>query len=808
VAVVSHDSSWAPGATDSRRSFPSLLPAGPAQRRLALIIVLVSAVVFLAVVPFAKTPLPPIWAFIPVYESALVVNDLITAILLFSQFSFLRSASLLVLALGYLFTTLITISHGLTFPGLFSPAGWLGAGPQSTAWLYMFWHGGFPLFVIGYAALKTGRRTGPRRIAVPGGVAIVLGLVAGFTLLATTGQAFLPAIMEGNRYTPTMSIVVTATWTLSLLALGTLWRRRPHAVLDLWLMVAMSAWVFDIALSAVLNAGRFDLGFYAGRIYGLGAASVVLTVLLVENGKLYARLIETHENRQRQSLEREEHQLRRVTAIVDSSDDAIIGQDLEGVITSWNPAAERMYGYAADEAVGHPVTLIVPPERLLEEEEVLARLRRGERLDHFETVRRTRDGRLLDVILTISPLRDVNGRVFGAFKIARDVTERKQTQEALRVSEATALAFIASAAEGILIIDEAGRVIVANSQIEKMFGYEQRELIGRPMEILLPAQLHERHRTHRAEYAAAPRVRPMGRGLDLAGRRRDGSEFPLEISLSYVRTPHGVRVMAFVTDITERLARERNVRRSDKLALLGTLSAGIAHELNNPLGIIKSRIELMLLEAEEDALPSTVREDLGVIHHHVERVIRLVHGLLSYARPSERERHPMDLNRVVDETMLLAQKQLGKEGVRITTTLDRSLPFIVGEQNALEQVLLNLVANAQQAIDGAGEIRIVTRASTRPGWVELVVTDTGPGIPAEYLSRIFDPYFTTKATGTGLGLSIISRIVDEHGGTITVHSIPGEGAEFVLGFPAESSRPGEAAVPHVSSERPPRRGRK
>jgi signal transduction histidine kinase len=147
----------------------------------------------------------------------------------------------------------------------------------------------------------------------------------------------------------------------------------------------------------------------------------------------------------------------------------------------------------------------------------------------------------------------------------------------------------------------------------------------------------------------------------------------------------------------------------------------------------------------------------------------------------------MDLNRVVDETMLLVQKQLSQGGVRITTSLDRSLPSIVGEQNALEQVLLNLIKNAEQAISGDGEIRIVTRAAVRPGWVELIVADTGPGIPAEYLSRIFDPYFTTKATGTGLGLSIISRIVDEHGGTIEVYSRPGQGAEFVLGFPCGPS---------------------
>jgi signal transduction histidine kinase len=283
----------------------STLPAGRAERRRALAVVLVSAAVFAFVVPFAKAPLSPVWAFIPVYQSALVVNDLITAILLFGQFAILRSRALLVLAGGYLFTALMAAAHALTFPGLFSPNGLLGAGPQTTAWLYMFWHGGFPLLAGAYALLKDegpgttqpGRHPG---VAVLSAGAVVLGAVCGLTFLATREQTALPAIMQGNRYTPAMITVVSSVWTLSLLALGMLWRRRPHSVLDVWLMVVMSAWLFDIALSAVLNAGRFDLGFYAGRIYGLLAASFVLLVLLIEHGVLYARLAEAHDSERRE----------------------------------------------------------------------------------------------------------------------------------------------------------------------------------------------------------------------------------------------------------------------------------------------------------------------------------------------------------------------------------------------------------------------------------------------------------------------------------------------------------------------------
>src|ERR1700704_6531717 len=292
----------ASGLTDERRVFLSTLPAERGERRLALAAVLASVAVFLAAAPFAKLSLTQIGAFIPIYESALVINDLITAVLLFGQFGILRSRAVLVLACGYLLTAFMAVAHALTFPGLFSATGLLGAGPQSTAWLYMLWHGGFPLFVIAYALLKggahdvpatSGRERAATGMAVGSSVAAVLVAVCGFALLATAGQDALPPIMQGNHYTPAMIAVVSSVWALSLLALVVLWRRRPHSVLDLWLMVVMCAWIFDIALSAVLNAGRFDLGFYAGRIYGLLAASFVLLVLLLENGKLYARLVQS-----------------------------------------------------------------------------------------------------------------------------------------------------------------------------------------------------------------------------------------------------------------------------------------------------------------------------------------------------------------------------------------------------------------------------------------------------------------------------------------------------------------------------------
>src|SRR5688572_19347015 len=284
------------GFADETRIFLSTLPASDRERRLALHVVLGFVAVFAAFSPFATMPLGEVWAFIPIYEAALVIINVITAGLLYGQFSFLGSRALLVLASGYLFTAFITIAHALTFPGLFAPGGLLGAGPQSTAWLYMLWHGGFPLFVIAYALLKE-ETVDPlvvhnrSRAVILGSAAAVLALVCGLTLLATEGHDHLPALMVGHGYGPSMTGVVSGVEILSLIALVVLWRRGgPPTVLDVWLMVVMSVWLLDVTLSATINAGRFDVGFYAGRIYGLLAATFVLMVLLIEASMLYARL--------------------------------------------------------------------------------------------------------------------------------------------------------------------------------------------------------------------------------------------------------------------------------------------------------------------------------------------------------------------------------------------------------------------------------------------------------------------------------------------------------------------------------------
>ena len=295
------------------RIFLSTLRASASDWRQAGASIAAALLIFAVLAPVARTPFTPVWAFIPSYQSALIVSDLITSILLVAQFTILGDRSLLAVGLGYLFTAMMAIVHALSFPGLFAASGVLGGDQQTTAWLYMGWHAGFPLAVSAYALLSGGKRVAPlphgtRRAWIAAGTALTAGAVYGLMLLTTAGHALLPAIMTGNHYTDAMLGTVGTIWGLSLAAFLILMWRRPHSVLDLWLMVVMVAWLCDVGLSAVLNGGRFDLGFYAGRIFGLFAASFVLLVLLLETIALYGRLANSFEQ-ERQERDRRLNEL-------------------------------------------------------------------------------------------------------------------------------------------------------------------------------------------------------------------------------------------------------------------------------------------------------------------------------------------------------------------------------------------------------------------------------------------------------------------------------------------------------------------
>ena len=345
--------------------------------------------------------------------------------------------------------------------------------------------------------------------------------------------------------------------------------------------------------------------------------------------------------------------------------------------------------------------------------------------------------------------------------------------------------------EGLVGLDRDGRITAWNPTMERWCGIPEAELTGRVLFDVNPNFKRER--------VAEPLQRLLRGEIEelklesVEHETLSGRAVVWNVSGSLVR--QGARpagAVLLIEDITARRGLEKAAQQSEKLAALGTLAAGLAHELNNPIGIISTRAELVLADAETRDLPEDVTEDLRVIHRHAQRVARIAQGLLSFARSSSGQAGRIDLNHVVEETLLLVEKMLVKDGARILRALAPDLPPIWGDANALQQVVMNLLTNARDAVKGGGEIWIETSAARESsGDVQLVVRDTGAGIPPEVLPKIFDPFFTTKAEGTGLGLSISYGIVRDHQGTVDVQSKPGEGTTFVLTF--RSARPGDLA---------------
>jgi len=462
----------------------------------------------------------------------------------------------------------------------------------------------------------------------------------------------------------------------------------------------------------------------------------------------------------------------------------------DGTLTFVSDAYCRYFGKTREELIGRsflPFVLEADRERLLAHVASLGPSKPVGILEHRVT---GGAGEPRWHLRVDQALLDAKAGVAEVESVARDITDQRRAMVELRKRDATVQAFFESAAEGIAGVDRDGRIVLANPRLEAMFGYDRDELLGQSVELLVPDRSRQLHTRHRADYFARPRTRPMGLGVSLSGRPKDGAEFPIEVSLSFIPDEDGGVGMAFVTDISERVAQERQARHVEKLAALGSLAAGIAHEINNPIGIILSRIELMLMDVGDQESSGQAVADLEALHRQATRLGRIAQGLLSFGRQHQRERQPVDLTEVVEDTLLLTGKQLGRDGIRVVTDLDQGLPRVWGDATALEQVLMNLLLNARDAMSTGGTLRIQTRpAPDQPGAVRLSVADTGAGMAPEVLARIAEPFFTTKPSGTGLGLSVSYTIIREHGGTVHAESEPGRGTTFTITFPVMSEPP-------------------
>jgi PAS domain S-box-containing protein len=374
--------------------------------------------------------------------------------------------------------------------------------------------------------------------------------------------------------------------------------------------------------------------------------------------------------------------------------------------------------------------------------------------------------------------------------VSIDATERKQAEERTRL-------VVEAAPSAIVMVDSQGTIVLVNAQTEITFGYPREELLGKPVEMLIPARFSAGHPVLRSGYSRAPTARPMGAGRELTGRRKDGTEVPVEVGLNPIRTADTEFVLASVVDITERKRAELEAaqQRSElthlsRVASLGQLSGSLAHELNQPLGTILSNAQAALRMLSADAPDfQELRETLTDIVAEDRRagdVIRRLRGLL---KRGEIRLLPLDVNELIGEVIHLLRSDLIARGVSVRTALANGLAWIDGDSVELQQVLLNLILNAGESMAElpAGDRILTIFTGTADGKVRVSLEDRGCGLPGESAARIFEPFFTTKSQGLGLGLSICRSIVAAHRGRLWAEPNPGRGTTFHMEFLSNES---------------------
>ena len=468
-----------------------------------------------------------------------------------------------------------------------------------------------------------------------------------------------------------------------------------------------------------------------------------------------------------------------------------------------NEAAARHARRAREELIGRRMEEMYPG---IEKTEVFGLLRRcmteraPQRLVNLFTYP---DGRKAWFDLRISPVPR------GILILSLDITDQKAIEEALKEAEMRTRALLEAAPDGILVVDSDARILVVNSEAEKMFGYRREELLGQRIERLVPERLLQRHELHSSEYGRDPKRRAMGTGMDIGARRRDGTEFPAEVSLSPVPMPGRIVTIAIVRDITarkeaeaERKNLESQLQQAQKMEAIGRLAGGVAHDFNNLLTAITGYSSLILSRLSGS---DPMRGEIEEIYRAGERAAGLTRQLLTLSRKDPAP-HPrlLDLNELLSQALKLLRRVIG-EDVEVVTDFSQDLGRVTADPGQIEQVVMNLAVNARDAMPDGGRLTLRTENveldeayttrhfEVRHGrYVLLSVSDTGCGMAPDVMRRIFEPFFTTKPVGkgTGLGLSIIYGIVKQLAGHIVPYSEPGKGTIFKVYLPRSDDSPG------------------
>ena len=474
---------------------------------------------------------------------------------------------------------------------------------------------------------------------------------------------------------------------------------------------------------------------------------------------------------------------RRLAAIIESSEDAIASKDLNGIITSWNKSAERLFGYKAEEIIGQPVTTIIPPELHDDEPKILGKIRAGERIDHFQTVRLHKNGRLIDVSLTVSPIRDDQGKIVGAAKIVRDVTRQKKLEEAaLRLA-----AIVESSDDAIASKDLNGVITSWNRSAEKLFGYKAEEIVGQPVTLIIPPELHH------DEDMILSKIR-RGEKIDhfeTIRLHKNGERIEVSLTISPIKDDNGnvIGAAKIIRNITETNKIERALQTTEKLAAAGRMAATVAHEINNPLEAVTNLVYLAKRDLQNN---DNVAEYLEMASRELDRVAHITRQTLGFYRDTS---SPVRFNvaETLDDLLLLYEKRFESRRIEVLKQYDKEIEItaLAGE---IRQAFSNLITNAIDAMPQGGKLFL--RVAKSPAWdgshlhgVRITIFDTGSGIEAKHRKSVFQPFFTTKTdVGTGLGLWITRGIVEKHRGTIRMKSRTeqnGHGTAFSIFLPTE-----------------------